>query len=354
MYAFTGAGVLAKGFVAVVIIGLTIGVYLVIAKKWRNIAAMKPITGIFITAAVIAIWFIPISLVYGFRFWDEFVYQHHFVRYTSSYYHRSQGLLFYIPVLLAGTYPWSFAPFVSKPGLDRDLVRFAGCWLICPLIFFSLSRTKLPGYILPVVPGFAILTGLALAGMQKRWRLPLLCMALQALLIAAFFWGARKYGVPMEPLIWMIVVIVVLVGLSLFLYFHKKWSAAWISYVFILAAGMLVFVYTIFPRLAWSDSKTLSVQWSEENPGQRKLVPYNVYDFGPLFYTSGRLELDPQGYPQILTNAPQLHRYLIQNGEAHVFTGNEDLEWMQQADFWKVNYVYSGRERSIVILHPKK
>jgi hypothetical protein len=43
----------------------------------------------------------------------------------------------------------------------------------------------------------------------------------------------------------------------------------------------------------------------------------------------------------------------MQTGEAHVYTGNDDLTWMQNADFWRVQDVIKGKERSIVVLHPK-
>jgi 4-amino-4-deoxy-L-arabinose transferase-like glycosyltransferase len=353
MYVFVGLGVLAKGFVAILIIGLTLCVYLVITNRWRNFFALKPFQGLLISAAVIAIWFLPVSLIYGIRFWDEFVYQHHFVRYTSSYYHRSQGFFFYLPVLLAGTYPWSFAPFSAKLNGDSDLFKFSLCWLFCPVIFFSFSQSKLPGYILPAIPGFAILAGLALSNLQRPFKLILLSASLQLVLIGALFWGAKKYSVPFQPLFIMMGIIVLLAIVSAFLLIHKKKIAATISYVVILLAAMILFQYGIYPQLPWSDSKTLSLRWKNQTEEARKLLPYNVYDFGPLFYTNGRIELNPQGYPLIITSASQLHRYMMQQGEAHVFAENEELEWMERADFWRMGSVLKGKQRSIIELHPK-
>ena len=353
MYVFAGFGVLAKGFVAIIIIALTLGVYFVITKRWRKLFALKPVQGVLITSAVIAIWFLPVSLIYGIRFWDEFVYQHHFVRYTSSYYHRSQGFFFYLPILLAGTYPWSFVPFSAKPAGDSDLLKFSLCWLFCPLIFFSFSQSKLPGYILPVVPGFAILAGLALSNLQRPLKLVLLSSVLQMMLIGAMFWGAKKYSIPLQPLFWIMGIIALLTVLSAFLFLQKKKTAAGISYVLILFSGMILFQYGIYPQLPWSDSKTLSLQWSGQTENHHKLVPYNVYDFGPLFYTKGRMALNPQGYPLILKDASQVHRYMMQQGEAHIFAENVDLEWIESADFWKVESVLKGKERSIIELHPR-
>ncbi|MCI0605936.1 glycosyltransferase family 39 protein [bacterium] len=353
MYAFIGSGVLAKGFVAIIIIALTMLVYFIITRRLKNLFALKPVQGALITAGVIAIWFVPVSLIYGVRFWDEFVYQHHFVRYTSSYYHRSQGFFFYLPVLLAGTYPWSFAPFSAKLNGDSDLVKFALCWLFCPVIFFSFSQSKLPGYILPAIPGFAILGGLALSNLQKPLKLVLLSFLLQIVLIGAFFWGAKKYSVPLQPLFVMMGIIAFLSVLSAFLLIQKKRTAAWILYVLILFSAMILFQYVIYPQLPWSDSKMLSIEWSHQTEKNRKLVPYNVYDFSPLFYTNGRMELTPQGYPLNLTSASQLHRYMMQQGEAHVFAESEELQWMERADFWRIGPVLQGKEKAIIELHPK-
>jgi hypothetical protein len=204
-----------------------------------------------------------------------------------------------------------------------------------------------------VVPAFAILASLALAGARNKWRAILYCVALQTILIAGLFWGSVKYSVPINQLGTMIWVIAVLTGVSLFFYLRRQFTTAWIAYVLILGAGMILFVRVIFPQLPWSDSKSLSLQWIELHRGNHKLVPYNVYDFGPLFYTNGKMEIDPQGYPQIVTNASQLHRYMMQQGEAHVFTGNDDLDWMQRAEFWSVESILKGKERSIIVIHPK-
>jgi 4-amino-4-deoxy-L-arabinose transferase-like glycosyltransferase len=353
MYVFVGLGVLAKGFVAILIVALTLCVYLLITKRWRSLFTIKPVQGVFIAAAVMAIWFVPVSLIYGIRFWDEFVYQHHFVRYTSSYYHRSQGFFFYLPVLLAGTYPWSLAPFSAKLNGDSGLMKFSLCWVLGPVIFFSFSQSKLPGYILPAIPGFAILAGFALSNLQKPFKLVLLSALLQIILIAALFWGAQKYSVPLQPLFIMMGIIAFLTILSAFLLIYKKKISATICYVLILFSAMILFQYGIYPKLPWSDSKMLSLEWNSQTEKTRKLVPYNVYDFGPLFYTNGRMELNPQGYPLMLTSAAQLYRYMMQQGEAHVFAGVDELQWMEQADFWRIRSVIKGKQRAIIELHPR-
>jgi 4-amino-4-deoxy-L-arabinose transferase-like glycosyltransferase len=348
LYLFSGLGILAKGFVALILIGLPLVSYLIFSRQWKIFLSLKPIHGILILAAVACLWFVPVSIIYGSRFWNEFVYQHHFLRYTSSYYHRSQGIFFYVPVLLAGTYPWSFAVFSARPAGDRNLIKFLLFWLICPIAFFSLSQSKLPGYILPAVPGLAILTGLSIANLTKPFRFILLFAILNVILIAAFFWAAKKYGVPIEPFYWMIATIAIC---TLLLLFYHKFYLSFIINPLIMFIGMVLFVSLIYPQLGWDDSKKLSVEWNHTTR-ESKLVPYNLYDFSPVFYTNRRMELNPQGYPQILTNASQLHAYLMKTGEAHVLTHNEDLDWMKSASFWRVNRIIPGKQISIIELMP--
>jgi 4-amino-4-deoxy-L-arabinose transferase-like glycosyltransferase len=45
----------------------------------------------------------------------------------------------------------------SRNGLENQLGIFACCWLVVPVVFFSLSQSKLPGYILPAIPAGALL-----------------------------------------------------------------------------------------------------------------------------------------------------------------------------------------------------
>ncbi len=53
------------------------------------------------------------------------------------------------------------------------IVLFSIAWLAVPLVFFSMSGSKLPGYVLPAVPAAIILTTLFILGLierSSRWR----------------------------------------------------------------------------------------------------------------------------------------------------------------------------------------
>src|SRR5262249_4152791 len=130
---------------------------------------------------------------YGREFIDEFFIGHHFQRYLSNKYRHPQPFYFFPLVTLAGGFPWSFClvfslvkarvrrlfklwcpassdPISSEPiSSERDPVArlnlFLRLWIIAPILFFSFSGSKLPGYILPIFPAIALIVGREL----DRW-----------------------------------------------------------------------------------------------------------------------------------------------------------------------------------------
>jgi len=118
---------------------------------------------------VAAIWYGPMLKRHGMIFVADFILQHHFARFLGNQYHHPQAVYFYVPVLAGLALPWTIflvAAFVSSrhwrwrgdKAIDRLRV-FSLAWILLPLIFFSVSQSKLPAYILPVLPAVALLVG---------------------------------------------------------------------------------------------------------------------------------------------------------------------------------------------------
>jgi 4-amino-4-deoxy-L-arabinose transferase-like glycosyltransferase len=359
LYICCGLGILAKGFVAPILVGLPVVTYAIVSGRWKEILKLRPLTGTLITAAIAAVWFLPVSLLHGVHFWDEFFYQHHVVRYTSSHYHTSGGFFYYIPVLLLGTYPWSFAPLLGVPSDSnekQELKRFSLCWLFSMLLFFSFSGSKLPGYILPAAPAFFILSGLAVekfltnGSKTKRWNL--LIFVLNLVLIVALLARFPQYAKQHQSIWLMGIAIAICTIISILLSSSKK-SAKLIVYSMIPFLGIFLFIHDFLPESNWIESKELAHAIQPSLTGQRKLLLYNNYDFGVVFYTKGRVDLTPQGYFLNITQAQQLYDYVRQKKEAFVLIGNEELPWIEKFSLWKVKGITRGTERSIVHLVPR-
>jgi 4-amino-4-deoxy-L-arabinose transferase-like glycosyltransferase len=127
--------------------------------------------GIFAIAfAIAAPWYALVAARNGAPFFDEFFGKQQFARFLSGESLHPRPFWFYVPVLLAGLFPW--APFAlllfsRKLYLDRR-ATFLLSWFGFGFVFFSASRGKLPGYLLPLLPPIAALMGLAVERARER------------------------------------------------------------------------------------------------------------------------------------------------------------------------------------------
>jgi 4-amino-4-deoxy-L-arabinose transferase-like glycosyltransferase len=170
-YIFIGVALIAKGLVGLVFPFAIVAFYHLLSwKRPSKSLIFSLFWGTALSALVASAWYLPMYRANGWKFIDEFFIQHHFQRYTSNKYQHPQPFYFFFWVLPLMTLPWM--PFliaaVWKAAKDARsavggrltaLNAFALAWLLVPLVFFSFSGSKLPGYILPAVPAALILAG---------------------------------------------------------------------------------------------------------------------------------------------------------------------------------------------------
>lgn len=163
---FLALTVLAKGPVAVVLLGAVFAIYLVITAdefwSWKQILA-----GAVVFLAVSVPWFVLVWLANGHDFVMTFWVNHHIARFATEIHHHEKPAWFFVPVLLFGFFPWSFFLGSAVKRAWRHRFELSGesfraelfLWLsvLIPFLFFSASSSKLPGYILPVFPSLALL-----------------------------------------------------------------------------------------------------------------------------------------------------------------------------------------------------
>lgn len=172
-YFFIGVALLAKGLVGMIFPFAIVSFYYVLVWKLPSRSfVISLFWGTLLAVAVASLWYVPMYLRHGYEFIDLFFVQHHFQRFTSNKYLHPQPFHFFFWVLPLMTIPWlpfffaslwNFAKGVKKGDgsspATRRLRLFALAWIAVPLVFFSFSGSKLPGYILPVVPAAIILAG---------------------------------------------------------------------------------------------------------------------------------------------------------------------------------------------------
>ena len=169
-YASVGVALLAKGLAGAVLPFGIVAAYMLFGRRRPSRAFLLSLLwGGALALGVAALWYAPVIRLHGWKFIREFFIEHHFARYLSTKYHHPQPFYFYLPITLMLLLPWSAILLAAlwrakswrwrgPTALDRLRV-FALMWLVVPVAFFSLSGSKLPGYVLPAVPGAALLVG---------------------------------------------------------------------------------------------------------------------------------------------------------------------------------------------------
>ena len=164
-YVAIGFGVLAKGPVAVLMPGLIFLSFLLLAGKWREIMWFKPIHGLLIILAVALPWYITVGVLTDGVWLEGFILHHNIDRFAEPLQGHKGFPGLYLLSLLLGAFPWSglllaalfFGGWRLAELRDEPLRLFLLCWIGTFVIFFSIARTQLPNYILPVFPAVALL-----------------------------------------------------------------------------------------------------------------------------------------------------------------------------------------------------
>jgi 4-amino-4-deoxy-L-arabinose transferase-like glycosyltransferase len=180
-YFFLAGAALAKGPVAVVLAaGVVVG-FAIVLRQARVLWWTLWWPGVAVFLAVCLPWY-GLVQARNPQFFREFILQHNLERFATNLYQHPHPFWYYVPVLLIGLLPWTALAIAGlanagrawriKPGEDeegtkrRQVMLFLAIWAVVPIVFFSFSTSKLPGYILPALPAWTLLAAIYLA--QKR------------------------------------------------------------------------------------------------------------------------------------------------------------------------------------------
>jgi 4-amino-4-deoxy-L-arabinose transferase-like glycosyltransferase len=173
-YSFMALGMLAKGPVAPFLAAIVVVVYAATVRELRLIVKTIWLPGVLMFCAVALPWYVVVQMRNP-QFVREFIVDQNLARFSSNLYHHTEPFWYYPPVIALALTPWVIfviAAFVQtvrswRPGrrpqnaVEMDCKGqfsiFTGCWLIVTVLFFSISQSKLPGYILPAVPAGSLL-----------------------------------------------------------------------------------------------------------------------------------------------------------------------------------------------------
>lgn len=175
-YAMAAAGLMAKGLIGVVLPAAVLVLWLLLARRPRALLRLVSVPGIALFLLLGLPWFVEMQRRYP-GFFDYFVIYHHFQRYSQGVFNNQQGAWFYPVALVLATLPSSLllVRAVKLRPLERaplPLTPLMWTWFAVVVVFFSVPKSKLLGYVLPALPPLAWLLGWAVRAALERplWR----------------------------------------------------------------------------------------------------------------------------------------------------------------------------------------
>jgi 4-amino-4-deoxy-L-arabinose transferase-like glycosyltransferase len=312
---FLGLAVLAKGPAAIILSGGALFFWALFTKRWRDAFRLFHPAAIASFCLTALPWYI-LCARRNPDFFRIFIIEHNFKRYLTPEFQHIQAFWYYVPITFIALLPWAAllaAPFAAawrawKDNRWRDspALLFVS-WSVLTLVFFSISKSKLPGYVLPSIPPIVLLLSRAVSlrvrrgGPKCRWIGIVSGVTLISIAGATL---AEMDSIPFQvdysppgPL-GIVIVTVGFCGIlvSLMGALKKTVPALLLSVVVFLGA----IVFSLTGDAAWSLDKGISPRGAGSYAGQtirdlpdRRVFTYGLkraYQFGLNFYLHRELQ----------------------------------------------------------------
>ena len=346
IYFFTGLATLAKGPVAPFLAALIIFAFAFLRKEWGILLRSLWWPGIVLYFAMVLPWFIAVQHQNP-TFFREFFLEHNLERFATDRYQHTQPFWYYLVVMLLALMPWTVIAVralidgiltsVAEWRLRRSRAgkcpptrpgdafpEFLVLWAFIPVIFFSFSQSKLPGYILPAIPPITILTGDYLFRRRKpglnRWLLlghAAVCGTTTIAVLLMPWFVAHNLALP--PVHALVAAVLAAIGAGLLiLVVTKGFGVAWLrpATCWILVV-LVLFIYGVGPVFGipeipatkrvihlldrYYSARPLAEQLAEVAPPGETVAVFHVrrdVEFGLGFYRDHEMvNYDENGVP---------------------------------------------------------
>jgi 4-amino-4-deoxy-L-arabinose transferase-like glycosyltransferase len=323
---FLGVAVLAKGPAALILAGGATLLWAAFTKRWREtLRLFHPIavSTFFLTCLP---WYV-LCARRNPDFFRVFIIEHNFKRYLTPEFQHIQPFWYYLPITMVALLPWIFWLTWLASGKRREdesrhqrsQMLFLAAWGVFPILFFSLSKSKLPGYILPAVFPLGFLISLAVArALKSRQVFGRYVLGLTGALLFVspgwiFFSKAHVRG----PLVSLYVLVAAVGGLIVIGAALLRQTRAGLILSVVLVLFLLNLVYVSLSKL---DAQ-LSARSCAKLIGVERAA--NTYSF--KLQRSWQYQLNFYLHREIVEWSPSIA------GEAMVVTSEKNLEELKQS-----------------------
>jgi hypothetical protein len=321
LYTASALAFLTKGLIGVVFPFAILILWLLIAKKGREILRLFSPVGLIILIAIVSPWLILVHRANQEFLWFFFVHEH-FLRYTTKIHERYHSVLYYLPVVILGVLPWAAFLIQSirasrangdKTYLGRIDKHFLITWIVFIFAFFSVSSSKLIPYIAPLFLPIAVIFGhLFKQYDDQAWQptrkmtdrvfhhLPVILQSLlliAVLLLPLFIENHTEFGgdlviVHSHDWIWLILFPIAFQILLIFVpgMMKRRFGTGWFLTTYFLSALFLAsLIYPASAFLApYKSAYHLTQVIRSHLPANEELYQYKTFLYGIESYTDIR------------------------------------------------------------------
>lgn len=177
MYIAMGLATVTKGPIGIVFPGTIIFLYLLCRRQLGQLLHIHMIRGLLVYLLVAAPWYYAMYTVHGNAFIETFLGFHNVTRFTTPEHASRVTFWYYFPVVILGLFPWTGmlcqavkASICDSRIDDLEKLLFMHIWAGFVFIFFTICKTKLVSYILPMFPPLAIIIGWYIGRLELKQR----------------------------------------------------------------------------------------------------------------------------------------------------------------------------------------
>jgi len=375
LYVCMALSVLAKGLIGVILPGMIIFFFMLVARRWKLLREMRVLTGIPIFLLICVPWFVLVSQRNP-EFLQFFFIREHVSRFLTTIHGRSEPFGFFFPMFFLMMFPWScFLPAIAaklwrmRKSAIGDALLFLSLWAAVIFIFFSFSESTLPTYIIPIFPPVALLTAVAFSAMMDgtfrltKWSAYLLSLVLCAAGIVCILYPF------VFPVVNFNTVACVILGASVLLGGLFSWArtrnadAAGLFFVLFLAIYVMELIGgSVLPAIFVEERTTKKLALIvKETAGPDTLVVSYMYQPSLMFYTQRKftmvdaaetIDLEfgnrQEGKHDIFIAIDQLIKRWDSQEQIISLMKDRDIAWLRQRVRNPVTIISQQGEKAIV------
>jgi 4-amino-4-deoxy-L-arabinose transferase-like glycosyltransferase len=330
-----GVAVLAKGLAGAGLPIIIFLAYLLFTWNWKRLRRAQLLPAILVSALVMVIvaapWHHAMIIRHGWAFWNELFGDNHWRRMMLGRHGDRGSFEYFLRELGYGVLPWvALAPAALTTMIMRfaddvqkqAVYRLGAIWFVAGYALVSLSMTKFHHYVMPAIPGLAIVIGcflddlLARKDTRRAWLAALVGVPLLGVIFAdlvaaqnsaqRFLW-LFSYDYVHSPTgrPWPreldfrtgLTVIVILIALATLALAWKKILRYGVIGLCLMSAVLTYYLLDVFMREVapyWSQKETLAEYYRHRRSPDEKLLAYTMYWRGETFYSENEIYDDPR------------------------------------------------------------